>query len=176
MHDRLLTNKIGAFWSVMDAAMADAFGDTSPSSAAAILTLHFHAPLTGTGLSRILRLSQPATVRLLDRLVDAGAVARAGRKDGREVGLALTASGKARARALLKARDNALAALLTPLAPDKRAQLAELLDEVLPEAVGNRNDARFLCRFCNHGVCDGPACPIGCRATEIEERTKGKPA
>ena len=174
MHSFLLKNKLGALWSVLDASMDQAFGDASPSTAAAILTLHFHAPLTGTGLSRILRLSQPATVRLLEKLVAAGLVSRERRKDGKEIDLALTSDGAARAKALVETRNAAMDNVLAPLTVEKRALLSDLLDEVLQSAPANRDDARFLCRFCDHGICDGPVCPIGCRARHIEETTRGR--
>lgn len=168
MHDDLTANKLGALWSVLDAAMLQSFAESSPSTAAAILTLHFHAPQTGTGLSQILGLSQPATVRLVEKLAAAGLVARAGKKQGKEIPLVLTAVGKRRAKALLAARAEALGELLSPLPKAKQKQLAGLLDEILHHTVDSRREARFLCRFCDHGICDGPVCPIGCRAREIE--------
>lgn len=155
--------------------MAEAFGGASPSTSAAILTLHFQAPLTGTQLSRILRLSQPATVRLLEKLVEAGLVARDMQGGGKEVQLSLTPPGKARAEAFLGSRNRALNALLAPLPPEKRKLLANLLDDMLPTAVESRADARFLCRYCDHGICDGPACPIGRRAAEVEPREEERP-
>lgn len=173
MHDTLTVNKLGALWSVLDSSMGHAFGEISPSTAAAILTLHFHSPLTGTGLSHILRLSQPATVRLLEKLVMAGLVVRQRRTDGKEIDLALTAEGSARAQDLLAARNAAMKDVLAPLPAEKRTLLADLLDEVLRGSVESRSDARYLCRFCDHGICDGPVCPIGCRASEIDAMTKG---
>ena len=172
MHDSLTENKLGALWSVLDATMIGAFGDASPSTVAAILTLHFHAPLTGTRLSRILGLSQPATARLLEKLRDAGLVKRHPKRDGKDIDLSLTAAGEARAGALLGKREAALKALLAPLSAEKAALLSALLDDMLPQAVGSREDARFLCRFCDHGICDGAACPIGCKAREIEAAEK----
>ncbi|RVU33881.1 MarR family transcriptional regulator [Hwanghaeella grinnelliae] len=167
-------NKLGALWSVLDAAMSQAFDDASPSTVAAILTLHFHAPLTGTRLSRILGLSQPATVRLLEKLRDAGLTRRHPKRDGKDIDISLTAAGEARAATLLGRRNAALKALLAPLSAEKAALLSTLLDEILPQEVASRADARFLCRFCDHEICDGAVCPIGCKARDIE--TAGKEA
>ncbi len=175
MHNILLNNKLGALWSVLDASMARMLGTDSPSTAATVLTLHFHAPLTGTDLSRILGLSQPATVRLIDKLADAGMVARNGKSEGKAVDIALTAAGQTRAEAMLTARSAAMADLLRPLTDAKRQALTGLLDEILHDAVETGSQARFLCRFCDHGVCDGPVCPIGCRAREIALERKERP-
>jgi len=37
--------------------------------------------------------------------------------------------------------------------------------------VDGRAYARHICRFCDHGICDGPRCPVGSAATELEQRS-----
>lgn len=168
MNNDLIVNKFGALWSVLDTSMLQTFGGTSPSTAAAILTLHFHAPQTGTALSRILGLSQPATVRLVEKLVAADIVARTPRTEGKEIDLVLTPAGQTEASALLAARHETLSGVLSTLSQDQQRQLETILDTMLAQNVDSRETARFLCRFCDHGICDGPVCPIGCRATALE--------
>ena len=168
MNNDLIVNKFGALWSVLDTSMLQTFGGTSPSTAAAILTLHFHAPQTGTGLSRILGLSQPATVRLVEKLVTADIVARMPRPEGKEIDLVLTPTGQSKASTLLAGRRETLSGALGALSQDQQRQLETILDTILAQNVDSREHARFLCRFCDHGICDGPVCPIGCQATALE--------
>lgn len=170
MNDSLLANKLGALWCTIDGALDDAFGDLSESSAAALLTLLHHQPLTTTQLSRILGLTQPATTRLVDKIAALDFLAKKARPRGKELDLRLTEKGRRAARRLQEARLSALQSLLADLNESQRAQLHALLNEMLAAPVQSRTYARRTCRFCDHAVCDGPLCPIGAAATEIEKQ------
>jgi DNA-binding MarR family transcriptional regulator len=108
------------------------------------------------------------TSRLVDRLVAAGLVRRvaAADGDGRKVGLALTRSGGARARALMRARERAIGQALEELSPAQTAQLGELADQVLAAAAREHPAPGRLCRYCDEQACDLSRCPVELAATE----------
>jgi len=170
MHDALLANKLGALWTTIGQAVEAGFGSLSPSSAAAVLTLRHRQTISATALGRILGLSQPASARLVGKLVMDGHVARQERASGKEIGLRLTPKGRRLAEDLQRRRLAACERLLAALAPPDRRTLDRLLSALLAAPVTDRGYARHVCRFCDHGVCDGPDCPIGCAATASERR------
>ena len=163
----LLANKLGALAVLAGDLARDATGDLSGSAAAVLFTLHHHGPATATGLAAVLGIAQPTAVRVIGGLVGQGLVEPAGR-DGRSAPFRLTASGARTARSLQSARLASLQRLLDPLDPGERAMLEAMLDRMLAAATTSRRFARTTCRLCDHAVCDGPDCPIGCRATEVE--------
>jgi len=170
-------NRIGALWATLDRAMQGVLAEASASSpalsssaGAMLMWLHHWAPVGVVELGRVVGLSQPACTRALDKLVDQGLVERS-TLSGKEVRLTLTRSGHARARQLQRRRLAACAVLLGALSADEQAQFASLADKLLQAPVADRAYARHVCRFCDHAVCDGPACPIGCRATALEDGT-----
>ncbi|MFX6830780.1 hypothetical protein ABTH65_19060, partial [Acinetobacter baumannii] len=67
-----------------------------------------------------------------------------------------------------QARAAAIAPLLDALPPDERAPFDGMLARILAAATSSRRFARTTCRYCDHTICDGAACPIGCRARELE--------
>lgn len=166
MHESLLASKLEAV-AVLVAETA-AQGGRTGSPAAALLTLRHHGPMPTTALARILGVTQPAATRLLDRLCAEGAVARTAAPGRREGAVSLTAEGRAEAETLQSARLAALARLAAPLDAPARAALSHALDALLGAAVRDRPQARRLCRFCDHALCDGPACPVGRAAARIE--------
>lgn len=175
MHDALLANKLGALWATIGQAIEAGFGSLSPSSAAALITLRHREPITATELGHILDLSQPASARLVAKLAAEGHVARQKRLAGKEIGLRLTAKGRRLAESLQRQRLAACERLLTALLPAERHELDRLLSALLAAPVTDRAYAWHVCRFCDHAVCDGPHCPVGCAATSLE-RTGGTDA
>ncbi|MEC9431343.1 MAG: MarR family transcriptional regulator [Pseudomonadota bacterium] len=174
MHDSLIASKLEALAALV-AETAEGEGARAGASAAALLTLRHHGPLATTALARVLGVTQPAATRLLDRLAADGLVARDRPSGRREGAVALTPEGRAEAEGLQAARLAALAALLAPLPEPTRRGFVEGLDALLSAAVRDRTQARRLCRFCDHGVCDGPVCPIGRAASRIEAETQEPP-
>jgi DNA-binding MarR family transcriptional regulator len=161
-------NRLGALWSTLDRTLSATLGDDSASTAAILAWLHHWAPIGVVELARVVGLTQPACTRALDKLVERGLVERT-MLSGKEVRLALSARGHAQARQLQQRRQQACATLLQALSPAEQAQFARLADKLLQAPVTDRAYARQVCRFCDHAVCDGPACPIGCRATALEQ-------
>lgn len=167
MHDRLLASKLSALTVHLgDEAEARTFPN-SASTAAALLTLLHRGRCAVSELASILRVAQPTATRLINKLEKAGLVRRLPAA-GRSVPLALTGAGEAAARTLQDRRLAAFAEACAVLEENERAALDELLTKMLGARVRSRRHARQICRLCDHGVCDGPNCPVGCAASEIE--------
>lgn len=159
--DRLI-NLLGALATgVADRVRGAALdGTTFGGETAAALVVVGHTPgLSINQLGRVLRLSHPGTVRLVDRLANAGHVARSlAPHDRRTVALNLTEEGQACRAALLERRRGALKAVLQAVAPEDRAVLeraAAAMLRVLPTDAGT---ALTVCRFCDGRWC--PDCPM----------------
>ncbi len=162
-----VASKLGALGVLLSDIGERVAGDLSPSAAALLLTLSFRSPLTATELADIPAIAQPTAVRVLDGLIRRGLVVRQERR-GRQAPLRLTTQGRSRAQRFLSARLKAVGHLLTALSRHERAEFERMLDKLLSAATTSRGFARTTCRLCDHGTCDGPRCPIGSRATELE--------
>ena len=108
-------NVIGAF----ALALADDFkgamqdlADGNESACSALIVIGQESGLSVDRLSKILRLSQPGTVRLVDRLAEAKLVERKTGSDRRSVALRLTDAGKRQVKSLLGGRPHAQAEAL----------------------------------------------------------------
>jgi MarR family transcriptional regulator, negative regulator of the multidrug operon emrRAB len=130
------------------------------SGPAALLTLYTRPGISIESLRQILGISQPATVRVVDRLVAAGLVTREPGPDGRTLALRLTAQGRERAQAALASRLRAARTILDELTDRERDGLSHLLDRMLGTLPATRDDARHLCRLCDHSACSDPYCPV----------------
>lgn len=125
---------------------------------AALVVIGHGSGLSNDGLRRILGLSHPGTVRLVDRLVADGLVKRGEGKDRRAVALRLTEQGQSVRDKLLQGRLSALDALLVPLSEQERELLDSLLGKILISMDTTVSDRRTLCRLCDVQVCSD--CPI----------------
>ena len=161
------TNKLGAFGVLLSDSLAKASDDLSLSAAALLLTLYYSPATTATELAKVGGVSQPTAVRVLDGLVRRGLIARKGRA-GRTTLLQVTPAGRKRARTLQAARLRAMNDVLCVLPRQERTTFERALDKLLAAATKSRTFARTTCRLCDHRICDGPLCPIGTRAAEIE--------
>jgi DNA-binding MarR family transcriptional regulator len=112
-------------------------------------------------LAGVVGLSQPATVRLVDRLVEKDLLRREVGRNRRTVSLVLTDAGARAAEAVLSARTDALAPLLAELSPQERATLERLLGQVAAGLAEDRPGALRVCRLCDREACtSGPGCPL----------------
>ena len=137
-------NVIGAF--VL--ALADDFKgamqdlvDGNESACSALIVIGQESGLSVDRLSKVLRLSQPGTVRLVDRLAEAKLVERKTGSDRRSVALRLTDAGKRQVKSLLVGRQHALSQALRGL-----------------EHSAVECDRR--CRLCDDGACPDESCPM----------------
>ena len=172
MHE-LLANKLAALAIAIDDRTDDG-AQRSRSAAAVLQTLRYWGPLTATELARILGVSQPTMVRVADGLIRERLVIR-GSKEARRVALKLTRAGRSEAERLQRARLAEVSGLLGALDAEQARSFEVSVDLLLAATTDGRRTARRICRFCAHDICDGPACPVGSRATTLEGEFKEKP-
>lgn len=112
-------------------------------------------------LAGVVGRSQPATVRLVDRLVERGLLCRKPGGNRRTVALVLTDTGSHAADAVLAVRAAALAPLLADLSARERTTLERLLGRVVAGLAQDRPSAVHTCRLCDRDACtSGPGCPL----------------
>jgi len=174
MNIDLLSNHLAALASGLSDRMAAA-SSLSESADAALLTLRHFAPLPVTELARILGLSQPAATRLVAGLRRDGLVAETD-SNTRLRPLSLTIAGRERATALQRARAAEIADLLALLPPADQQALDRIIRRLLVPLTESPAQARHLCRFCDHGLCRGDACPVGCEARRMTATQNGPDA
>ncbi len=159
-----LENQLGALGIAlgdsMDAAFdeACAVGDSAP---AAVILIHENPDTRIEALARYLELSHSGTVRLVDRLGEAGWVAREACEDKRAVVLVLTKTGTKVAERLLDGRRKSLARALHGVSPADRKVLERLVPQMLANLVEDRAEADHVCRYCDTGACErDDGCPL----------------
>jgi len=162
-----LLNLIGAFATAVHDEVRQALehdaeaGGALPAALVALDTWPGHSV---DFLSRVLGLTHPGAVRLVDRLVAGRLVRKQAGPDRRTASLRLTAKGRALAGKARASRYGVLRGLIGNLDAADRRSLEAILDRVLRGARRSRVQARRACRLCDHSVCRGDACPIGASA------------
>ena len=129
---------------------------------AALVHLDAHPGESVQGLARVVGVSQPAAVKIADRLAADGLVERRPGADRRTVALHLTAEGHAAVAGVLSRRASELSALLSVLAPAEREALEPLLEKLVAALADDRPRALNVCRLCDRDVCCGgnTGCPM----------------
>ncbi len=132
------------------------------SERAALVTLLAHPDRTVNWLGAVLGLTSSGVTRLVDRLGASGWVTRTPGPDARQRQLRLTSTGRARARAVLKAREGVLSAAVGLLSAQERAQLEQVLDKIVNGLAEDRLPALQVCRLCDRAACadQGRDCPL----------------
>ena len=125
---------------------------------AALVVIGYGFGPSNDQLRRVLGLSHPGSVRLVDRLVADNLVKRRRARDKRAISLYLTAKGATLREKLLTGRLAAIKSLLTPLALSEQAALAALLHKMLSSMDATDLERCTLCRLCDNSVCSN--CPI----------------
>jgi len=125
---------------------------------AALVVIGYGLGPSNDQLRRILRLSHPGSVRLVDRLVADDLVERRPGRDRRSIALYLTSQGAAQREALLAGRLAAIRPLLLGLDEGEQGQLAGLLHKLLAGLELADLDRCTVCRLCDDRVCT--KCPI----------------
>jgi len=115
------------------------------------------------GLAGVLGVSQPAAVKIVDRLAGDGLVERRPGADHRTRALHLTARGYRAAAELMSCRVDELAGLLSVLEPVERDRLEPLLEKLVAALADDRAGALRVCRLCDRAACCSAAagCPLG---------------
>jgi len=164
-HDPHLINVLGA----LALAVADSIRDateaaTGMSGAAPAALVALHQFLSGRpteDLAQAMGLTHSGAVRLVDRLVDAGLVARRPGRDGRSGAIVLTTAGRAVSHQISDARAVAIGAALEGLADNDRRSLLTLAETLVATVTTQRLEARqrgdetaaWLCRVCDFASC-----------------------
>ncbi len=165
-------NLLGALSLSVADRTSDAVGDAAGQSQTATIALsaldQFLDDPSIDLLRRVLGLTPSGTVRLVDRLEEAGYVDRKPGRDGREVSVRLTASGRRAAQRVSRARGEVLEAALSTLSAKERGQFEDMLARVLPGLMRGPGATRWMCRLCDMGACgrDEGRCPVASAARE----------
>ena len=152
-------NRLGALALVVTDRMIDA----TASDAVALSALHHFLDGPSVDLLRqVLGLTSSGTVRLVDRLVDAGLVRRVGGDDRRSTRIELTASGRRAAERVTSARTEVLREALEVLSPAEREQFDGLVSRLLVGLMREPGATRWMCRLCDTHACgrDIHQCPV----------------
>jgi len=123
-------------------------------TAAAVVVIGHEPGLSIDQLSRVLRLSHPGTVRLVDRLVKLSLVERQPTAlDRRVVALVLTEAGDGQRDRLLAARHVALGILLGLISEEDRRALEDILEKLVAALPDGAVSALAVCRLCDNRRC-----------------------
>jgi MarR family transcriptional regulator, negative regulator of the multidrug operon emrRAB len=161
--DRAL-NVVGAFALAAADAVRQAAEQTvgqGGAAPAALVTIGAYPGRTIEQLRRPLGLSQPGTLRLVERLEHEGWVAREA-STRRGVALSLTKAGQRLVAQLSAAREASLSRLLDHLSDSQLVQIASAAEAVLAAQTTSRADLERLCRLCHRPHC--PDCPVASAA------------
>lgn len=167
-HGRQAANLLGALALALSDRLEGATTEAAlvaENDAVALAALHefLDSPRVDL-LAQVLGLTSSGTVRLLDRLEDAGLVrrSRTAGDDGRVTSVALTAAGRRRAQAVGRARMELLDEALRPLNAAERHQLGQLVGKILAGLVRPPGATRWTCRLCDLGACGRAEgrCPV----------------
>jgi MarR family transcriptional regulator, negative regulator of the multidrug operon emrRAB len=164
MADDRLANLLGVTaLAAADRLRTAVAADLGHGGAAPALLVHLRA-YPGESLEalrQVLAISQPATVRAVDRLAQEGLVERRPGPDRRTLALYLTRRGQRAARRVLAERAASLRDMLTALDDDERARLLPLLEKLTSCLAVDRQGALTVCRMCDRRACtQQPGCPL----------------
>jgi DNA-binding MarR family transcriptional regulator len=159
-------NVVGALALVVADRTTDAIEDSSEQSlttAAALSALHQFLGTPSIDLLRqVLGLTSSGTVRLVDRLEEAGYVTRRAGADGRLTLVRLTPSGHRAATRVSTARAAVLRDALAVLSPEEREALDAIASRLLVGLMRGPGAVRWMCRLCDVTDCgrDQGRCPV----------------
>lgn len=159
-------NVLGALSLALTDRTSAAVGDAAAQSETAAVALsalhHFLQDPSVDLLRQVLGLTPSGTVRLVDRLQDAGYLTRQPGRDGRSVSLRLTASGRRAAKRVSAARAEVLQDALSGLEAGERTTLDDLLSRVIVGLIRGPGATRWMCRLCDTTACgrEHGNCPV----------------
>ena len=148
----------------MEDAVVEPIGGSETAAVALSAMYHFLEDPSVDLLRRVLGLTPSGTVRLVDRLEEAGYLRRrpgAGR-DRRAISLRLTASGRRVAKRVSDARAAVLLDALSVLSTSERKVFDALVSEVLVGLIRGPGAVRWMCRLCDTTACgrERGECPV----------------
>jgi MarR family transcriptional regulator, negative regulator of the multidrug operon emrRAB len=164
--DDRLVNLLGALAvGLYDAAVGDVAAHAAldgTASAALVVLLDLARSGSVQALSRLVGLSHSGTVRLVNRLAEAGLVERRPGPDAHTIAVRLTRRGRAAAVRIRAGRHAAIVAALTGLTGPQREQLAATCELLIANLTAGRLAQRdaggqpsggALCRMCDPVAC-----------------------
>ena len=133
-----------------------------PSARDAVTLLGWRGECTSEALQEALGLSQPACVRVVDRLAAAGLVTRRRTPGDRRLQIRLTPRGERAAARLVGQSGTGVEAALRAALPDaeRLEDFVAALDRVATVVFGDAHDTVRFCRSCDVSACLGG--PRGC--------------
>jgi MarR family transcriptional regulator, negative regulator of the multidrug operon emrRAB len=162
--DRFANNLVGTFSLAVSDAVAESVADVVGHAGALGAAVSYVFQKPGCGIEQLrepLGLSQPAAVRVVNQMVEAGLATRStDSSDRRRAQVHVTRRGRAVAEALLAARRNAIDSVLRGLSPAEQDSLAALISKALAAATTDRPHGEQLCRLCDVRACPDPQCPV----------------
>lgn len=143
-------------------AIARAAGLSETAAAALSAMRHFLDRPSIDRLRQVLGLTPSGTVRLVDRLVEAGYVTRAPGADARSRALLLTEAGRQAADRVSAARAAVLGDALARLSPADQQTLDRIMGELLTGFIRGPGATKWMCRFCDTAACgrNEGLCPV----------------
>jgi DNA-binding MarR family transcriptional regulator len=142
----------------------EAIGHTGASAAALIMVAQF-PDRTIEFLRQAIGLSHPATVRVVDRLVEQKLVHRAPAGQGPAVALSVTVAGRRQARKILEIRQKVLGESLPELSPAESDALSAILEKALAHLSDSPGTTH--CRLCDMKRCPRADCPVVHKQIEL---------
>jgi len=153
-------NLLGAAALAISGAADDAAGERSQAAKAALAILGQSPPCSIGALSKILRRSHSATVRLVEELQADGLVRKQAGEDRRSILVQLTGAGRREAEAILASRAKVLGDVISALAQGERLELVRILEKILTSLTPDREACNHICRFCHVAACPQDRCPV----------------
>jgi DNA-binding MarR family transcriptional regulator len=119
-------------------------------------------------LRQVLGLTASGTVRLVDRLQEAGYVKRGPGHDARSVAVRLTPSGRRAARRVTAARGDVLGSAMAGLTAGEREAFERTVSKLLVGLMRGPGAVRWMCRVCDLTACGRSEgrCPVAEAARE----------
>ena len=124
-----------------------------PSAAATLALLNWVPRIPQGRLAYCLGLSQPATVRLIDRLEQARLVRRQRQVRRRQIWIEVTQQGRLLAQHLAGRRQQAMRAIVDKLSAGDQAALAALLERLAVVLLESKEHVMRVCRLCDARAC-----------------------
>jgi MarR family transcriptional repressor of emrRAB len=150
-------NLFGALSLAMADRMVGAIEGTAAQSATAATALSALGDfLDGASidlLAQVIGLTSSGTVRLVDRLIEAGYVRRTSGTDARTTSIVLTKAGRRVAANVAAARADLLSTALAELSAEERRVFAGVTGRVLAGLVRGPGATRWICRLCDTTTC-----------------------
>jgi MarR family transcriptional repressor of emrRAB len=129
--------------------------------ASALVHLDAYPGESVQALADVLGVSQPAAVKIANRLAADGLLERRAGRDGRTRAVHLTPAGRSAAAAVLSGRAGRMGELLAALTPDEQSRFEPLLAKVVAGLADDRPGALTVCRLCDRAACcSGDGCPL----------------